>query len=97
MPGRRRQRRTDRSKLDATPPWETRVHEEPEPTTGPYDERDPLVGPCASADERRDFTVTTGPQRARLQGLGSYVVVRGGAYFFLPGLRALRYLTTLRS
>lgn len=40
MPGRRRQRRTDRSKLDATPPWETRVRDEPEPTTGPYDERD---------------------------------------------------------
>lgn len=40
MPGRRRQRRTDRSKLDATPPWETRVREEPEPTSGPYDERD---------------------------------------------------------
>jgi len=37
---RRRQKRTDRSKIDATPPWETRVREEPEPTTGPYDERD---------------------------------------------------------
>ena len=40
MPGRRKQRRTDRSKLDATPPWETRVREEPEPTAGPFDERD---------------------------------------------------------
>ena len=40
MPGRRRQKRTDRSKLDATPPWETRIREEPELTTGPYDERD---------------------------------------------------------
>lgn len=40
MAGRRRQRRTDRSKLDATPPWETRAREEPEPTTGPYDVRD---------------------------------------------------------
>lgn len=40
MPGRRRQKRTDRSKLDATPPWETRAREEPEPTTGPFDERD---------------------------------------------------------
>ena len=40
MPGRRRQKRTDRSKLDATPPWETRIRTEPEPTTGPYDERD---------------------------------------------------------
>jgi hypothetical protein len=40
VPGRRRQKRTDRSKLDATPPWETRVRDEPAPTTGPYDERD---------------------------------------------------------
>jgi hypothetical protein len=40
VPGRRRQKRTDRSKLDATPPWETRVRDEPDPTTGPYDERD---------------------------------------------------------
>lgn len=40
MPGRRRQKRTDRSKLDATPPWQTRIRDEPDPTTGPYDERD---------------------------------------------------------
>jgi hypothetical protein len=40
VPGRRRQKRTERSKLDATPPWETRFREEPEATTGPYDERD---------------------------------------------------------
>jgi Protein of unknown function (DUF3710) len=45
VPGRRKQRRTDRSKLDATPPWETRIREEPDPTTGPFDERD------APADE----------------------------------------------
>jgi hypothetical protein len=37
---RRRQKRTERSKLDATPPWEGRVREEPDATTGPYDERD---------------------------------------------------------
>lgn len=45
MPGRRRQRRTDASKIDATPPWETRVRETPAATTGPFDERD------APADE----------------------------------------------
>jgi hypothetical protein len=37
---RRKQKRTERSKLDATPPWETRVREEPAATAGPYDERD---------------------------------------------------------
>ena len=40
MPGRRRQKRTERSKLDATPPWETRVRDEAPPTSGPFDERD---------------------------------------------------------
>lgn len=40
MASRRKQKRTERSKLDATPPWETRVREEPVPTEGPYDERD---------------------------------------------------------
>jgi hypothetical protein len=40
VPGRRRQRRTDASKIDATPPWETRIRDVPPPTTGPYDERD---------------------------------------------------------
>ena len=36
----RKQKRTDRSKIDATPPWETRHHVEPDPTNGPYDVRD---------------------------------------------------------
>jgi deferrochelatase/peroxidase EfeB len=30
----------------------------------------------------------------RLEGLPRFVSVKGGAYFFLPGLRALRYLVT---
>jgi len=40
VPGRRRQKRTERQKLDATPPWEQRVRDEPAPTEGPFDERD---------------------------------------------------------
>jgi hypothetical protein len=39
-PWRRREKATDRSKLDATPPWETRQRDKPEPTTGPFDVRD---------------------------------------------------------
>jgi len=34
---RRKEKRTERSKLDATPPWDTARHHEVEPTTGPYD------------------------------------------------------------
>jgi hypothetical protein len=37
---RRRQKATERSKLDATPPWEQRARAEPAATDGPYDERD---------------------------------------------------------
>ena len=44
MAFRRRQKRsrevTELSKLDATPPWETRIRDEPDATSGPYDERD---------------------------------------------------------
>ena len=40
MPGRRRQKRTEASKIDATPPWETRIRVEPDATTGPFDVRD---------------------------------------------------------
>jgi hypothetical protein len=37
---RRKNKITDRAKLDATPPWETRTRAELPPTTGPFDERD---------------------------------------------------------
>jgi deferrochelatase/peroxidase EfeB len=59
-------------------------------------ESDPLVGNreriagCPATDE---FVI---PQDGRLcrrvTGLPQFVTVRGGEYFFLPGLRALRYL-----
>ena len=39
-PWRRREKATDRSKIDATPPWEVRQRDDPEPTTGPFDVRD---------------------------------------------------------
>jgi hypothetical protein len=37
---RRKPKLTDRSKLDATPPWDQRIRPEAEPTTGPFDEKD---------------------------------------------------------
>ena len=37
---RRKEKRTEQSKLDATPPWETRRTHENQPTTGPYDVAD---------------------------------------------------------
>jgi hypothetical protein len=29
----------------------------------------------------------------RVDGLPTFITVRGGAYFFLPGMRALRYFS----
>lgn len=37
---RRKEKRTERSKLDATPPWDTKRHYETAVTTGPFDESD---------------------------------------------------------
>jgi hypothetical protein len=36
------------------------------------------------------------PVRERHTGIGRFVSVSGGAYFFLPGIRALRYLAGLQ-
>jgi hypothetical protein len=47
---RRRQKRTDQSKIDATPPWELRQRPEPAPTTGPYDLRDAPADDIARVD-----------------------------------------------
>lgn len=59
-------------------------------------ERDPLVGKEArSFDDEpvpRIFSAQAVPVRQRYEHLPKVVQVRGGEYFFLPGLRALNYL-----
>ena len=57
---------------------------------GLYGEEDPVVGP-----RRRptSFTEPAKPVRRRMVDLPRFVHVRGGGYFFLPGIAALRYLT----
>ena len=60
---------------------------------GLYDDVDPLVG--RRGPDGATFTIPGTPVRERVGGLPSFVTVRGGAYFFLPGLRALRYLASL--
>ena len=59
-------------------------------------ESDPLLGnrqPIAGCPATDTFSI---PQEngvpPRVTGLPQFVTVRGGAYFFLPGIRALRYL-----
>jgi deferrochelatase/peroxidase EfeB len=52
-------------------------------------ERDPFVG---TQDGTFDLTIPKRPIRKKIVGLPSFTTIRGGAYFFLPGIRALRYL-----
>jgi Dyp-type peroxidase family len=61
---------------------------------GLYDDTDPLVA-THQGDAGRTFTVQARPLRQRVTGLPAFVTVRGGAYFFLPGIRALRFLAGL--
>jgi Dyp-type peroxidase family len=56
---------------------------------GSPDEKDPIAGPNAGTDV---FTIPKKPVRQRLRGLSRFVTNRGGEYFFMPGLRALRWL-----
>ena len=60
---------------------------------GLYDAPDPLLSPAPPGG--RTFSVPASPVRQRHRGLPRFVSVRGGAYFFLPGIRALRYLAGL--
>ncbi len=55
-------------------------------------ERDPMIG---NQDGTLEFKIPKRPIRRTIKGLPAFTTVRGGAYFFLPGLGALRYLATL--
>ncbi len=52
-------------------------------------EHDPI---CGNQDGTLDFTVPKRPIRKVHKGIPAFTTLRGGGYFFLPGLRALRYL-----
>ena len=60
---------------------------------GLYDDTDPLTG--YRHGRGATFTAPAHPVRRRYHGLPQFVRTRGGAYFFLPGLSALRYLAQL--
>jgi deferrochelatase/peroxidase EfeB len=52
-------------------------------------DRDPIIG---TQDGTLDFKIPKRPIRKVIRGLPAFTTVVGGAYFFLPGLRALRFL-----
>ena len=55
-------------------------------------ERDPVIG---NQDGTLEFKIPKRPIRKKITGLPAFTTVRGGAYFFLPGISALRRLATL--
>lgn len=67
--------------------------------SGLIGESDPLLGnrlPLPGCPVTSDFTLQRdGALRRRVTGLPRFVTVRGGGYFFLPGLRALHYIATV--
>jgi Dyp-type peroxidase family len=52
-------------------------------------ERDPIIG---NQDGTLEFKIPRRPIRKTITGLPAFTTVRGGAYFFMPGLTALRWL-----
>ena len=69
-----------------------------------YSEADPLLGPIPESDQATStqqkifgkFIAPDKPLRRRVSDMKRYVDVVGGAYFFMPGIRAIRYLAHLR-
>jgi deferrochelatase/peroxidase EfeB len=54
-------------------------------------ELDPIIG---TQDGTFDMTIQGRPIRRKITGLPAFTTLRAGAYFFLPGIRALRFLAT---
>ena len=68
---------------------------------GLYSEPDPVIGPhTPPADAKHPeqvsaFTEPRCPVRHRETSIPRFVTMRGGAYLFMPGVSALRYLSSL--
>ncbi len=60
---------------------------------GLYDEVDPLIGDQGSCSGM--MTIQADPLRTRVKNMCRFVTTRGGAYAFLPGVRALRWIASV--
>lgn len=59
--------------------------------SGLRNDPDPIIG-RPDQDGEADFTMQAAPVRRKIKKVPRFVSVRAGAYFFLPGIRALKYL-----
>lgn len=69
---------------------------------GLYGDADPLIGPhqdpadpSVAREQLTTFTEQRCPVRHQVHNVPRFVTTVGGAYFFMPGLRALQYLSRL--
>lgn len=69
------------------------LYTDPDPVIAPH--RDP-ADPATHPEEVSSFTVQQCPVRHRVNGIPRFVTIRGGAYLFMPGLKALRWLSDPR-
>ena len=59
---------------------------------GANGERDPIIG---QQEEGATFTIPKQPVRRRIRGIETFNVLKGGEYFFMPSLSALKWLANL--
>lgn len=65
---------------------------------GLHDERDPITGnhhQPANNKTTGTFTIPDKNLRKRFTDVPEFVTVKGGSYFFMPGINALKYLASL--
>jgi Dyp-type peroxidase family len=65
---------------------------------GLYEERDPLIANHHNPQETQTtgtFAIQQDGLRTRHTDLPEFITIKGGAYFFIPGLRALKFLANL--
>jgi deferrochelatase/peroxidase EfeB len=55
-------------------------------------ERDPIIG---RQEEGATFTIPKEPVRRRIHGIETFNVLKGGEYFFMPSISALKWLANL--
>ena len=62
---------------------------------GLYNDLDPLLGtrPKEHGLSGDDFTIPQNPMRHKLKNIPQFVTTKGGAYFFMPSISALKQLT----
>ena len=60
---------------------------------GVSNERDPIIG---LQGDGATFTIPKEPVRHRVHGIETFNVLRGGEYFFMPSLSALKWIWELR-